>query len=107
MAEDVKEKSVFPLGDVVAERRFTLYEKSGVGRQVIVKTRKPIPATHLADASEDYHFRCPLSITGLRLDGRVFPPSGEDSLMASAVRFADADGAKPGKEQGSGVERDT
>jgi hypothetical protein len=29
MAEDVKEKPAFPLGEIVAERRFTLYEKIG------------------------------------------------------------------------------
>jgi hypothetical protein len=49
---------------------------------VIAKIGKPVPATHSTDASEDHHFRCPLSISGLGLDGRVFPPSGEDSLMA-------------------------
>jgi hypothetical protein len=41
-----------------------------------------LQGAHLADAGEGDHFRCPLSITGLGLDSRVFPPSGEDSLMA-------------------------
>jgi hypothetical protein len=84
--EDVKEKAAFPLGEIVAKRRFTLYEKSGAPRQVIVEIGKPVPVSLqgelLADAGEDDHFRCPLSITGLGLDSRVFPPSGEDSLMA-------------------------
>ena len=86
MAEDVKEKPAFPLGEVVAKRRFTLYEKSGGARQVIVEIGKPVPVSlqgdQLADAGEGDHFRCPLSITGLGLDSRVLPPSGEDSLMA-------------------------
>ena len=86
MAEDVKEKPAFPLGEIVANRRFTLYEKSGHARQVIVKIGKPVPVSlqgaHVADAGEGDHFRCPVSITGLDLDSRVFPPSGEDSLMA-------------------------
>jgi hypothetical protein len=86
VAEDVKEKPAFPLGEVVAKRRFTLYEKSGAPRQVIVEIGKPVPVSLqgelLANAREDDHFRCPLSITGLGLDSRVFPPSGEDSLMA-------------------------
>ena len=83
MAEYVKEKPAFPLGEIVAKGRFTLYEKSGRARQVIVK---PIPVSlqgaHLPEAGEGDHFRCPLFITGLGLDSRVFPPSGEDSLMA-------------------------
>jgi len=86
MAEEVKEKPSFPLGEIIAKRRFTLYEKSGGARQVIVEIGKPVPASlqgaHLADAGEGDHFRCPLSITGLGLDSRVFPPAGEDSLMA-------------------------
>ena len=86
MAEDVKEKPAFPLGEIVARRRFTLYEKSGGARQVIVEIGKPVPVSlqgaHLADPGEGDHFRCPLSITGLGLDSRVFPPAGEDSLMA-------------------------
>jgi hypothetical protein len=55
---------------------------------VIVEIGRPVPASlqraQLADAGEgegDY-FRCPLSITGLGLDSRVFPPAGEDSLIA-------------------------
>jgi len=83
MAEYVKEKPAFPLGEIVAKGRFTLYEKSGRARQVIVK---PIPVSlqgaHLPEAGEGDHFRCPFSITGLGLDSRFFPPSGEDSLMA-------------------------
>jgi hypothetical protein len=86
MAEDVEEKQAFPLGEIVAKRRFTLYEKSGAARQVIVEIGKPVPVSLqgalLADAGEGDHFRCPLRITGLGLDSRVFPPSGEDSLMA-------------------------
>jgi hypothetical protein len=77
MAEDVKEKSAFPLGEIVAKRRFTLYDQSGAALQVIVQIGKPVPVSSHGD-----HFRCPLSITGLGLDSRVFPPSGEDSLMA-------------------------
>jgi hypothetical protein len=86
MAEDVEEKQAFPLGEIVAKRRFTLYERSGAARQVIVEIGKPVPVSLqgalLADAGEGDHFRCPLSITGLGLDSRDFPPSGEDSLMA-------------------------
>jgi hypothetical protein len=41
MAEDVKETPAFPLGEIVATRRFTLYEKSGGTRQVIVEIGKP------------------------------------------------------------------
>jgi hypothetical protein len=86
MAKDVKEKPAFPSGEIIATRRFTLYEKSGVARQVMVEIGKPVPVSlqgaPLAEAGEGDHFRCPLSITGLDLDSRVFPPSGEDSLMA-------------------------
>ena len=53
---------------------------------MIVEIGKPVPVSLqgalLADAGEGDHFRCPLSITGLGLDSRDFPPSGEDSLMA-------------------------
>ena len=82
MAEDVKEKPAFPLGEIVATRRFTIYEKSGGARQVIVEIGKPVRASlqgaHLADAGEGDFFRCPLSITRLGLDSRVFAPAGED-----------------------------
>jgi hypothetical protein len=86
MAEEVKEIPAFPLGEIVAKRRFTLYEKSGGARQVIVEIGKPVPVSlqgaPLADAGEGDFFRCPLSITGLGLDSRVFAPAGEDSLTA-------------------------
>jgi hypothetical protein len=86
MWEGVKERPAFPLGEIVAKRCFTLYEKSGGVRQVIVEIGKPVPVSlqgaYLVEAVEGDHFRCPLSITGLGIDGRVFPPSGEDSLMA-------------------------
>ena len=86
MAEDVKEKPAFPLGEIVAKRNFTLYEKSGGARQVIVQIGKPVTVSLQGAlstaAGEDDHYRCPLRITGLGLDSRDFPPSGEDSLMA-------------------------
>ena len=86
MAEDVQEKPAFPLGEIIAKRRFTLYEESGGARQVIVEIGKPVPVSlqgaHVADAGECDHFRCPLSITGLGLDSRIFPVAGEDSLIA-------------------------
>src|SRR5271163_2064982 len=86
MAEDVEEKPAFPLGEIVAKRRFTLYEKSGGARQVIVEIGKAVPASlqgaHLTDAGENDFFGCPLYITGLGLDSWVFPPAGEDSLIA-------------------------
>jgi len=58
----------------------------GGARQVIVEIGKPVPVSlqgaHLADAGEGDHFRCPLSITGLGLDSRVFPISGVLAAIA-------------------------
>jgi hypothetical protein len=52
MAEDVKEKPAFPLGEIVGTRRFTLYEKSGGARQVIVEIGKhPERTWYLASVS--------------------------------------------------------
>jgi hypothetical protein len=48
MAEDGKEKLAFPLGEIVAMRRFTLYEKTGGARQVIVEIGSPFPLAYKA-----------------------------------------------------------
>lgn len=66
-----------PLGTVIAERRFALYEQDGQKRQVIVRLGKPVPATMPEKA-----FRCPLQIEGLELDERIFAPFGEDPFVA-------------------------
>jgi hypothetical protein len=90
MEEDVTETPVVAFGEIVAERNFTLYEKSGLGRQVVVKIGKPVPAPHLAVYRAGEHFCCPLSITGLGMDSRTFSLFGVDSLSAlhAAVALA-------------------
>jgi hypothetical protein len=62
MVEDVQERPTFPLGEIIAERRFTLFEKSGVARQVAVQIGKSVPVDLQGDiltvAGAEGHFRC-------------------------------------------------
>jgi hypothetical protein len=76
------------LGEVVAERCFTLYEKTGVGRQVLVQIGKPVVKNKSEGLVAGKHFRCPLSIKGLDLDSRIFPLYGQDSLGALHAAMA-------------------
>lgn len=73
------------LGDVIAERRFTLLESSGVGRLIWVRLGRPVMTDQSGVPQEGQHihtFRCPFQITGLDCDDRVFAPFGEDPFVA-------------------------
>lgn len=80
------EASPFPLGDVIAERSFTLYEADGAKRQICVRIGRPVLTAlngSLQVPAEGLTlFRCPLQITGLDYDERVFAPAGGDPIMA-------------------------
>jgi hypothetical protein len=75
-----------PLGDVIAERRFTLWDIAGNKRQVHVRIGKPIRADEsgrpVPKSENSDPYRCPLEITGLDCDGRIFAPIGEDAFVA-------------------------
>jgi hypothetical protein len=74
-----------PLGDVIAERRFTLHEAAGESRLISVRLGRPIATDQKGAPQEDgekYLFRCPLQITGLDCDDKVFAPFGEDPFVA-------------------------
>jgi hypothetical protein len=60
----------------------------GVGRQVVVKIGKPVSVPHLTGYRAGEHFSCPLSITGLDLDSRIFSLFGVDSLSALHAAIA-------------------
>ena len=86
-------RPAFPLGEVIAERQFTLLERSGERREITVRIGKPMPAHfEFAGNGEELapEFRCPLVITGFEMDGRVYAPWGEDALVALqyAISFA-------------------
>jgi hypothetical protein len=86
--------SPFPLGDVIAERNFTLYEGSREKRQICVRIGSPVLTSLDGGSSlptdELAIFRCPLQITGLDCDERVFAPAGNDAFMAiqNAIHLA-------------------
>jgi hypothetical protein len=88
MAEDVQNAPPIPLGEIIAERCFTLFKRSGMAHQVVVQIGKPVPADLLGNpvpadsVGKHESFRCPFCITGLDICNRIFAPFGEDSLVA-------------------------
>ncbi len=67
-----------PLGDVIAERRFTLKDRRGEPRQISVRLGKPIHGT----AHGIPLYRCPLQVIGIGRDEAIAAPAGEDAFMA-------------------------
>lgn len=73
------------LGDVIAERRFTLHEATGVSRLVWVRLGKPVAVDQAGvpqPTSDPHTFRCPFQIVGLECDDKIFAPFGEDPFVA-------------------------
>jgi hypothetical protein len=71
------EKSDFPLGTVIAERRMTLYDQAGKERQIAARLGEPVLVQFPMCL-----FRCPFEITGLDFDRKVFAPAGGDAFIA-------------------------
>ena len=65
-----------PLGTVVAERHFILWDSEGNEREVVVKLGAPVHET-ATDLS-----RCPAQILGLGVDQNVYAPAGEGAFVA-------------------------
>ena len=65
-----------PLGILIAERLFDLYDTSGERRQVVVKLGQPVLIPDLG-----LH-RCPAQILGLDIDEMVYSPAGGDTFEA-------------------------
>ena len=67
-----------PLGDVIAERRFTLRDAGGVPRQITVRLGRPV--------SWPLHgiplYRCPVQVIGIGRDETIAAPAGKDAFMA-------------------------
>ena len=67
-----------PLGDVIAERCFTLKDAGGVPRQITVRLGRPV--------SGPLHgislYRCPLQVIGVGRDEAIAAPAGKDAFMA-------------------------
>jgi hypothetical protein len=67
-----------PLGDVIAERRFTLKDAGGVPKQITVLLGRPV--------SCPLHgiplYRCPLQVIGIGRDEAIAAPAGKDAFMA-------------------------
>ena len=67
-----------PLGDVIAERHFTLKDSSGEPRQITVRLGRPV--------SWPLHgiplYRCPLKVIGIGRDEAIAAPAGNDAFMA-------------------------
>lgn len=79
------EASQVPIGDVIAERRFTLHEEAGTRRLIWVRLGRPIATDQNGVPQDDGKqdtFRCPLQITGLDCDDKIFAPFGEDPFVA-------------------------
>ncbi len=76
----------FPMGTIIAERRMVAYEKNGEERGIVVRLGAPVRR----DLGGLPHFRCPLQIQGLDVDGRVYPAGGGDAFeaMQYAIDFA-------------------
>ena len=68
-----------PLGRVVAERHFVLWDSEGREREIVVKLGAPVQ-------DESYGLpamsRCPARILGLGVDQIVYDPAGEDAFIA-------------------------
>lgn len=78
-----------PLGAVIAERSFTLFDEQNQARKVTVRLGVPVGVTDdgtfgtLAPAdTEPRTFRCPFQICGLDYGEKVFAPFGEDPFVA-------------------------
>ena len=67
-----------PLGDVIAERRFTLDEPGGQPREIVVRLGRPISC--LVHGFPLY--RCPVQVVGIRRDEAVAAPAGKDAFIA-------------------------
>jgi hypothetical protein len=67
-----------PLGDVIAERCFTLKDSLGEPRQITVRLGRPVSSTSPGLP----HFRCPLQVIGIGRDEAIAAPAGEDAFMA-------------------------
>jgi hypothetical protein len=63
-----------PLGTVVAERHFILWDSEGSEREIIVKLGAPVRT--------EPGSRCPAQILGLGVDQIVYAPAGEDAFVA-------------------------
>src|SRR5262252_655762 len=68
-----------PLGRVVAERHFVLWDSGSSEREIVVKLRAPIQAESYGLPAVS---RCPTQILGLGVDQIVYAPAGEDAFLA-------------------------
>jgi hypothetical protein len=68
-----------PLGTVVAERHFVLWDSEGREREIVVKLGAPIQDERYGLPAV---FRCPAQILGLGFDQIVYDPAGEDAFIA-------------------------
>jgi hypothetical protein len=68
-----------PLGTVVAERHFVLWDSEGREREIVVKLGAPIQDERYGLPAV---FRCPAQILGLGVDQIVYDPAGEDAFIA-------------------------
>ena len=67
-----------PLGAVVAERHFILWDSEGSKHEIVVKLGAPVQI----DTGSGPLFRCPAQILGLGVDQIVYAPAGEDAFIA-------------------------
>lgn len=67
-----------PLGDVIAERRFTLKDSAGQPREITVLLGRPVSCTLHGIPL----YRCPLQVMGIGRDEAIAAPAGEDAFMA-------------------------
>ena len=73
--------SPIPVGTVVAERHFLLWDSEGKKREITVKLGSPVPIDP-AYSLPPSTFRCPAQILGLGVDERVYSSPGEDGFSA-------------------------
>jgi hypothetical protein len=86
----------FPMGMTIAERKISAYDQNGEKRQITVRLGAPVRVAFpngtqpLSDLSQPGIVRCPLQITGLDVDERVYPIAGGDEFEALqyAIDFA-------------------
>jgi hypothetical protein len=86
----------FPMGTIIAERQIAAYDEKGEKRAIVIRLGAPVRVRFprgtrpSLDPSQPGFFRCPLQITGLDLDERVYPIAGEDAFeaMQYAINFA-------------------